>query len=131
MLRPSVKQNIDISDRLAALIQELEADSVAAADEDKTPFPLWALLVIYEKANHECYINYMEGFKALVHWLSPIAYPNHRDSDYYAASNILRSYESKEISRILNMPEDVLIKCVVERVLPSLAYTQIGASYEL
>lgn len=120
MLQPSVKQNTDISERLAALLKELEVASIAATDEDKTPFPLWALLVIYEKANQECYINYMEGFKLLVNWLSPIAYPNHRDSDYYAASNILRSYESRELSRILNIPEDVLIKCVVERVLPSL-----------
>lgn len=120
MLQPSVKQNIDISEGLAALIQELEVDSAAATDEDKTPFPLWALLVIYEKANDTCYINYMEGFKALVNWLSPIAYPNHRDSNYYESSNILRSYESRELSNILNIPENVLIKCVVERVLPSL-----------
>ena len=121
MLKSSVKQSIDSSERLAALLKKLEADSLTAIDEDKTPFPLWALLVIYEKANHECYINYMEGFKALVNWLSPIAYPNHRGSGYYATSNILRSYESRELARILNMPEDILIKCVVERVLPSLS----------
>jgi hypothetical protein len=42
----------------------------------KKPFPLWALLAIYEQAHaKDVAINHMEGFKLLAHWLAPIEVP--------------------------------------------------------
>jgi len=74
----------------------------------QTPkFPLWALLTIYAKAERECYINYMAGFKALTSWLGPIDIPTKYSSR--SCPDMLITYEIQEIAVILGCnPCDVL-----------------------
>lgn len=86
----------------------------------KAPFPLYALLTIYLKAEHECYVNYMEGFKALVSWLGPIEKPltslDHYDVNYH----ILGNYLTQRMHDILDIHEDCIIGCFIHEVLPKL-----------
>lgn len=117
-----LEEDLKAEDRLIAL-KKLHTPintSIKNSSVESEPFPLWALLTIYEKANRECYIDYMKGFKLLLNWLSPIAYPNHIDSEYYAKSNVLGGYEVNELGNILKVPSHILIKCLIERVLPIL-----------
>ena len=73
--------------------------------EDK-PIPFHVFLEIYNKANHECYIEYMRGAKALYKWLaftdnagiefSPVSF----DSKNKIPS-ALQGYESQELAKIV------------------------------
>lgn len=63
---------ISLSARLAAL-RESKNPSPKSTDSSSTS--LATFLSIYNKSRGECYINYMEGAKALYHWLSPIDIP--------------------------------------------------------
>jgi hypothetical protein len=66
------------------------------------PFPLWALLYLYELAPYkEVYCNYMEGFKLLVRWLAPIEIPPlHECSN--RMNRLHGSYDTQAIAAILN-----------------------------
>ena len=96
--------------------------SIKDKETEHTLFPMRALLMIYEKANYQCYIDYMEGFKLLSAWLSPIAYPSSINIDYYK-SNIMYGYEVQEIAKILNASQAIIVGCVIEEVLPRMNAT--------
>jgi len=96
-----------------ALKSKLNRDS-RDKDSIATQFPLWAVLSIYSKAEHDCYINYMEGFKLLAEWLYPICPPNIED----IYSNILDNYVTNEISHILNISRKDIISSVILQVIP-------------
>lgn len=84
------------------------------------PFPLWALLTIYAKAEDACYTNYMTGFKELVSYLGPII--NTSDSlsgDDYNYS-ILGNYLTQRMHDILGIHEDTILNSFVHEVLPRL-----------
>ncbi|RLE97817.1 MAG: hypothetical protein DRJ63_08595 [Thermoprotei archaeon] len=51
---------------------EEETGDLSSRSSALNSTPLWTLLHIYNKAKHECYINNMEGAKALIAYLSPI-----------------------------------------------------------
>lgn len=78
-------------------------------------FPLYVLLTIYLKAERECYINYMQGFKALVSWLGPIDAGISSDfiRDY---PSILTSYEIQEIASILKLEQNQIIHTILNQV---------------
>lgn len=80
-------------------------------------FPLWALLYIYEKSHRQCYIDYMQGFKLLVNWLTPIAW-HHTDTKY---PFLIGGYDAQQIANILNVDIDNIIDCMLTEVLPRIA----------
>ena len=66
-------------------------------------FPLWAILILYERSKRsQVYNNYFAGFKFLLTWLGPIdnsaldLYPNRY------LSKLESSYELQELAIILN-----------------------------
>lgn len=68
----------------------------------RTSFPLSLYLTIYTKANHECYINYMEGAKALKVWLGKIELPAERypeilNTNFKVPSLLTGGYEGNEL----------------------------------
>jgi len=101
-----------LQNRLAKLLSD-DGFSNKSAEYYNTPFPLYALLIIYSKANHECYIDYMLGFKLLNIWLSPIVAPTGKVYEY---GDILNNYEINEISDILNIPNDMIIHTLIGNV---------------
>lgn len=108
-------------DSLSTRLNKLRTlhDTDISTKEDKTiEFPLWALLIIYEKAHHRSYINYNEGFKVLVDWLSPITYTPKNTALYNR--NILVSYEVSNIGRMLNVSKEEIYECVFTEVIPRL-----------
>ena len=86
--------------RIAALYPDQSPDS-----GDKTPTPLWVYLEIVNKANTECYINYMQGARDLFNWLAPIdfqlaLYPEALDPAV-KTPELLGSYYMNELVKIL------------------------------
>ena len=64
------------------------------------PFPLWALLVMYERGSlKDLYCNYFEGFKILIDWLKPIQIPAIENS--LPIYKLHSSYAKQEIATIL------------------------------
>lgn len=92
--------NIDLSSRMNDL--KLRA----------CPFPLSTFLTIYTKANHSCYINYMEGAKILYNWLTnngkiPLDYqldkhPRIEDITFTVPRLLNGGYEGSELCKILD-----------------------------
>ena len=52
-----------LSNRLKHLIENKKSDEETSS--------LYLFAAIYSKASKECYVDYMQGAKALFHWLSP------------------------------------------------------------
>jgi len=86
-----------LQERMAAL--KSKHDTKVRSD-DKTPTPLSVFIHIYIKAEHECYINYMEGAIALADYLSPIAIPLMPDIIVHTP-RMLCSYELTELAQHL------------------------------
>ena len=87
------------------MIQSLKTKLQAQNEIHQKPFPLWALLYLYETAPFESvYCNYMEGFKALVQWLSPIESNCEKNAEKIRIPRFALSYELQEISKILHIP---------------------------
>lgn len=61
------------------------------------PTPLATFLCIYTHAHHECYINYIEGAKALARYLAPIDIQIVNS----AIPDMLASYELQELAKVL------------------------------
>lgn len=67
------------------------------------PFPVWALLIIYNKSRTvDTYCNYFEGFKLLRDWLSPIELTPHSEP----IPKLYRSYEIQELAKHLNTTQE-------------------------
>lgn len=68
-----------------------------------TPFPLWALLVLYERGSStDLFIDYMEGMELLVAWLSPIDIPTvSRTTEQ--VPKLLRNYELNRIAEMVGV----------------------------
>jgi len=80
---------------------------------DTTPFPLWALLTIYSKAERECYIDYMAGFKALVDYLGPVVVTRKESPKDYS---LLYNYPMQQMSIELGIPQDTIIDSYIYEV---------------
>ena len=90
-----------------------------AISNSHAPTSLWLVLTIYHKASHICYINQMRGFKALVSYLAPIETPKYRT--ILITPPILHSYELQEVSRYLEIDQDIVYTCMVKEVLPRIS----------
>lgn len=106
--------------------------------------PLWVFLYMYEKAEHECYIEYMRGAKALYRWLASedgIAFPIVSVENIKIPSS-LQGYSSQELAKIILensfSPEvinvellcsihDVITFSLITEVFPRLNVTKSGA----
>jgi len=86
---------ISLSERIANL----------KADSSSKPFPLATFITIYNKASCECYIDYMEGAKALHFWLTAggtIPLDLELSSDAALDTpNLLISYSMTELVKII------------------------------
>ena len=97
-------------ERMAELRQrQADIDPCPRSELATTSSPLSLYLAIYSKANHECYINYMEGAKLLLNWLAPAGtpldyqvelYPAIEDTSY-KVPRLMRGYETGEICSLL------------------------------
>lgn len=66
-------------------------------------FPLWAVLVLYERSKrYQTYNNYFSGLKSLIHWLNPIDYSALNLYKTRPLTKLETSYELQELARILN-----------------------------
>ena len=92
---------------LEAFASRIESNNIYSDITNSTPISL--IVAIYNKAPQECRINYMEGFRALVKWLTheqgPIDYELHKyprqiDPDFKLPS-LLVKYETEELAEIL------------------------------
>lgn len=85
-------------------------DNPSPRSESTTPSTLATYLLLYSKADRECYIEYMRGAKDLLAWLTnngsvPLdlqldKYPRMEDPNFQVPS-LLGGYESGELARIL------------------------------
>lgn len=99
-------------------------DRLAALKAAKVETPLWVFLAIYLKARRECYIDYMEGAKALVEFLKPIKFPAESELEAIRMPKFYQgSYEAMELIKCLsNNPYDLQERSYKER---SMFYTLI------
>lgn len=78
-------------------------------NEDTVPisFPLWALLVLYEKSNAtDTFINYMEGFQLLANWLGPIDSPTYATIKKIPKLHV--NWELNTIAELLNIHPSIV-----------------------
>lgn len=87
--------SVSIQDRMRAL---KEKSNTSSRSDNNTPTQLATLLLLFTKAERECYIHYMEGAKALVDWLRPIAIPDIGD---YKIPMVLHSYTNGQLARLI------------------------------
>jgi len=80
------------------------------------PTPLWVYLYIYTKADRECYLNYMEGAKALARWLGKIEVP--ADTSDIEIPSLLCNYETQELEAITGASQDIIVSTLIEEVIP-------------
>jgi len=88
-----------------------------------SPTPVWLPLYLYCKAERECYINHMEGFKALVSWLikdSFICYDLEKPGEPVEIPPLFYGYTFQEVSKHLIIPVDNLYIEMLENVIPRL-----------
>lgn len=94
-----------ISPALSALKNKLDSQRSKSSihSTNLEPVPLSTIVAIYNKAHIHCYIEYMEGFKLLVSYLTsggkvPIAYPEDRK---FRIPALFTSYALQQIAKIL------------------------------
>ena len=75
----------------------MSSEAIAAFKLSRSPTPLATYMYLYEKAQRQCYIDYMEGAELLAAYLRPINIP----MTHYAIPRMLRSYELNELAKIL------------------------------
>ena len=85
-----------IFDKLAALKKQSEIN--------RKPFPVWALLILYENGPRTLYNNYFEDFILLRDWLGPIQLTPHSEH----LPRLHRTYEIQELANILNTTQENL-----------------------
>ena len=81
-------------------------------NENIQGFPLKNLLQIYLQAPICCYVDYMEGFKLLTNWLSPITYIG-IDTPQKIPSPLI-SYETQRISVILEIDAIIIFNTFMQ-----------------
>lgn len=99
-MNPSI--SISLSERMAALKAKHDTNH---RSECTNPTDISVLLELYNKAPHECYIDYMEGFKLLLDWLCPV--PEQLHITFYKRKvNVPRlacGYDSYEVAKLLTL----------------------------
>jgi len=103
-----------IADRMATL---KENSNQSPRSEATNSSPLSLFLAIYNKAEHDCYIDYMEGAKALHSWLTlqgTVPLELGVIDLYLKVPKLLTSYSLQELTKIL-APEDDLKRSALVR----------------
>lgn len=99
----------DLLARMAQLRKKAKDENPCPYSEVRVTSPLSLFLVIYSKASHECYIDYMHGAKALLAWLTvgdmdldyqEDKYPQINDTSFKVPV-LLRGYASNELATFL------------------------------
>jgi hypothetical protein len=99
-----------------------EADSLEPSikeeiEEETRKFPFYALLLLYDRAySKDLYINYMEGFKLLVDFLSPIEVPPMEECKNTMVPKLYHNYDAHEIERVVGCNSKQLFKAYEETV---------------
>lgn len=94
---------------LERMKQLREANNTSIHSEVKTPTKLSTLLLIYCKADRECYIDYMAGLKALLYYLAPEGQPLDLELDKYPEAanpnfrvpSLLTGYAASEVAHAI------------------------------
>lgn len=104
---------MNLQERMAALRETSNPNSYSDAPDS---LPLSVYLTIYEKAHYECYINYMEGAKALHHYLtSSNRYPLLMSPSSDSIPRLLITYELNELDRIIAGSTDLTRRDIAAR----------------
>ena len=102
-----------MNERLKNVLQSLknrEKEKLTYSTNTTSP-TISLILSLYIKAERTCYLNYMQGFKELVSWLTnnrtiPIDFELHKYPDQINSNwqipFMLSSYASLEIAKVLN-----------------------------
>ena len=132
----------DTSNLLAALKAKLESASPALYSDAPGQFPLRCFLLLVNKANYECYINYMEGAEILYQWLTSDG--KYQLSSSFSAeeleqldkpNSLLGSYQLNELTKIMTgkkstffdyLSESARIHKLVLYELLAMATTSVG-----
>lgn len=92
----------DLADRLASLRASTDR-SIKHKDTANTPFPLDKFLLLYTKGHKECFVEYMQGAKALYEWLAPLEFPDYPDIDCnFKIPPLLMGYDSQQVAGIVS-----------------------------
>ncbi len=78
-------------------------------DKQKNTFPLWAFLILYEKALFSStYNNYFQNTKNLIEFLGV----DTRISNYQIKEipKLYRSYHIQELAKLLNLDQSILLQ---------------------
>jgi len=104
-----------LQERLATL---KESTNPRTYSDTPNSLPLSTFLILYEKANHECYINYMQGAIALHSYLtSSNKYPLTMSPTSGKVPRLLITYELNELVKILAGSLDLNKQDVAERCI--------------
>lgn len=114
LYNPCISESLKEKLAKIAANSSVSKDSIISTEDRFTKFPLEALLIIYSKAYHACYIDYMEGFKLLRYWLSPIVSAIHHDEALANNNPLLVSYEVGKIARILDIDESLVLHTLIK-----------------
>ena len=116
----------DVQKRLVALSEKYNKKTFS---ESTAPTPLSTFLLLYIKARHTCYIDYMKGAKALHDWLTsnrkiPLEWDICWDGDRRVPTS-LDSYELQQLAKIVvgtdNLTDIAVTKYAIFRTLLELA----------
>lgn len=73
-------------------------------------FPLDMFLLLYLKAEHECYIDYMKGLILLRDWIGELDWTDSEET----YPDILGGYSLSRLSYLLDIPQDTLIYTFID-----------------
>lgn len=111
--------SISSIERIQAKLAGISASnefSNKSAEEYNTPFPLDALLILFNKAHYDCMLDYMQGFKLLNNWLSPIVSPTEYKVDLACKYPTINSYDVQRLSAILGIDQSIIIETMIELI---------------
>jgi len=129
--------SISIQQRLADLKETAELSDLGIHSKDTSATCVKTILIIYTKARHECYIDYMEGIKLLLNYLKPIEVPEHIlnkanliDSSAHLPTYLI-NYETTELAKLLtNYTANKSLKDIrlMEKIIVLTALDNIGVT---
>lgn len=104
-----------LSERLTSLrTASKKASQIATCSSNNNSVPLSLFLAIHSKTPKECYINYNEGSKALLTWLTsssnpdgtarvskPLEYPAMKELEHIKIPRLLNTYQLGELAKLL------------------------------
>ena len=96
--------------RMAQLRSAAKASDPSSRSEVTTPSTLATFLLLYSRASHDCYIDYNQGTKDLLLWLTnngtvPLDWQTEKypeiDNPGCPVPRLSKGYESSEVAKIL------------------------------